>query len=264
MDGTNYEVIAQTTVTLPFLDDKVPALYLTDGRPYIPVCAICRALGIPADTHIRSWRTLALWITARKLPFQTEKRGKRLVWCLLISQVPFLYGLFDWKLVSTERRLQLRRATEEQMKLANLAYQEMQQQFKAMRQTLFAFLTTFADIDVLLQRYTCALSPTLDTESSLTLIALIERGCSLFQSATVHARKMLHDQGTLPIIDAFKIDADNNVIDTFSMPLLPIVPHEDSEHFFVLMRQIAAWSEELQTFWSERGGAAHEWISKRN
>ncbi len=28
MDGTNHEVIAQTTVTLPFLDDTVPALYL--------------------------------------------------------------------------------------------------------------------------------------------------------------------------------------------------------------------------------------------
>lgn len=74
MDGTNQEVIEQTMVTLPFLDDEVPALYLADGRPYIPVCAVCRALGIRADTHIRRWRTLVLWITARKLPFQTEKR----------------------------------------------------------------------------------------------------------------------------------------------------------------------------------------------
>ena len=32
----------------------------------------------------------------------------------------------------------------------------------------------------------------------------------------------------------FKIDANNRVIDSFSMPLLPIVPLEDSELFFVL------------------------------
>jgi hypothetical protein len=253
MDESQQEVIAQTTVILPFLDDEVPALYLADGRLYIPVCAVCRALGIHADTHIRRWRTLVLWITARKLPFQTEKRGKRLVWCLLISEVPFLYGLFDWKLVSPERRLQLLRASKEQAKLADLAYQEMQQRYKAMRQALFTFLTAFADIDALLQQYAAVLSPTLDDESSLVLVALVDRGRSLFQKATTHARKMLHDQGTLPIVDAFMIDADNNMIDTFSMPLLPIVSHEDSELFFALMGQLAVWRKELQAFWNERG-----------
>ncbi len=215
MNESQQEVIEQTMATLPFLDDEVPALYLADGRLYIPVCAVCHALGIRANIHIQRWRRLALWITARKLPLQTEKRGKRLVWCLLISQVPFLY--------------------------------------RAMRQSLFRFLTHFADIDALLQQYADALSPTLDGESSLALSTLIDRGRSLFQQATTLARKMLHDQGTLPIIDTFKIDANNNVIDTFSMPLLPIVPHEDSDLFFALMGQLTAWRQELQAFWSERG-----------
>jgi hypothetical protein len=172
---------------------------------------------------------------------------------LLISEVPFLYSLFNWKLVSPERRLQLLRASKEQAKLADLAYQEMQQRYKAVRQALFNFLTTFADIDALLKRYADKLLPTLDDESSLALCSLIDCGRSLFQQATVHARKMLHDQGELPIIDAFKIDANKNVIDTFSMPLLPIVPDEDSEHFFALMGQLTAWRQELQAFWSERG-----------
>jgi hypothetical protein len=235
------------------LSKQATSLFLRMSRPYIPVCAVCRALGIRADTHIRRWRTLVLWITARKLPFQTEKRGKRLVWCLLISEVPFLYSLFDWQLVSPERRLQLRRATEEQVKLADLAYQEMQQRYKAMRQSLFRFLTNFADSDALLQQYADALSPTLDGESSLALSTLIDRGRSLFRKATAHARKMLHDQGTLPIVDAVKIDADNTVIDTFSMPLLPIVPREDSDLFFALMGQLTAWRQEIQAFWNERG-----------
>lgn len=245
-------VIEQRMVTLPFLDDEVPALSLTDGRLYIPVYKVCQALGIRADKHIRHWQTLALWITARKLPFRTEKRGKRLVWCLLISQVPFLYSLFDWQLVSPERRLQLLRASEKQVVLADLAYQDMQRRYKAMRQALFDFLANFADIDALLQHYAQVLSSTLDHESSLTLVALIERGRSLFQDTTAHARKMVHDQGKLPIIDAFTIDANNKVIDTFSMPLLPIVPPEDSELFFAMMEQIGAWRQELQAFWIER------------
>src|SRR5438105_3311167 len=72
-DKESVEVIAQTTMTLPYLDDQVPALYLSDGRPYIPVCAVCKVFGIRADTHIQRWRKLLLWETARKLPFQTER-----------------------------------------------------------------------------------------------------------------------------------------------------------------------------------------------
>src|SRR5258708_12312538 len=111
----------------------------------------------------------------------------------------------------------------------------MQQQYKAMRQALFTFLTAFVDIDVLLQQYKDVPSPTLDEESSLALIALVARGRSLFQSATTHARKILHDQAELPIIDAFKLHPYNKLIDTFSMPLLPIVPHQDTYHSFSFM-----------------------------
>lgn len=63
------EVVMQTTARLPFLDDQVPVLSLSDGRPYVPVFAVCRVLGIRPDIYIRRWRRLALWATARKLPF---------------------------------------------------------------------------------------------------------------------------------------------------------------------------------------------------
>ena len=176
-----------------------------------------------------------------------------MVWCLLISHVPFLYGLFDWHLVSPERQLQLRRACEIQTRLADLAYQEMQRNYKAMRKALFTFLINAADSEALLQRYADILSATCDIEATRLLIARIERGRSLFQGATDHARKMLHDQGELPVIDALTIDTDNKVIDTFSMPLLPIVPQEESEQFFAFMGHLTAWRQELQAFWRERG-----------
>jgi len=251
MDENKHTIIEQTTVILPFLDDEVPALSLADGRLYIPVFAVCHALGIRADIHIRRWRHLLLWTTARKLPLQTQKSGKRLVWCLLISEVPFLYGLFSWQRVSSERHLQLYHATKEQKKLLNLAYQDLQQQYKAMRKALFIFLTSFADIDKLLKLYMEILSPSLDEEASLTFTSLVDRGRSLFQMATEHARNMLQDQETLPILDIIQIDANNRVIDSFSKPLLPIVPPEDSELFFAFMKQLAEWVQELQAFRGE-------------
>ncbi len=151
MEESQQAVIGQTTIALPFLHDEVPALWQADGRLYIPVYAVCHALGIRADMHIRRWGRLVVWMTARKLPLQTEKQGKRLAWCLPISGVPFLYGLFNWQLVSPDLRLQLYHASEEQSKLSDKAYQDMQQQYKAMRQALFTFLTSFAEIDILLQ-----------------------------------------------------------------------------------------------------------------
>src|SRR5258708_978548 len=250
-DNDALEVVAQTTIRLPFLDDQVPALYLSDGRPYIPVFVVCRALGIRADPHIRRWKNLLLWVTARKLPFQTEKRGRRLVWCLLISEVPFLYSLFDWKLASPERRLQLHRATGAQIKLADQTYQQMQREYKAMRQALFDFMTTFDDIDTLLTRYAEVFGSRLDSGSAAVLTDLCERGRSLFAQATTHARKMLQEQGELPVVDVFKIGADNQVIDTFPLPLLPIVPREDRERFFEFMGLLTAWRQEITAFWKE-------------
>jgi hypothetical protein len=253
MEESQLAVIEQTTVALPFLHDEVPALCLSNGRLYIPVYAVCHALGIRADVHIRRWQRLVVWINARKLSLQTEKLGKRLVWCLPIAEVPFLNGLFNWQLVSPERRLQLYQATQEQAKRSNLAYQFMQQQYKAMRQALFTFLIRFADMDLLFQHYAEILAFTNDDESSLVLASLIEFGRSLFQKASKLASKMLFEQDDLLIIDTFKVDSSNNVVDSFSMPLLPVVSYQDSELFFALLAQLTAWKQELQTFWSDRG-----------
>ena len=254
MDKREPAVMMQTTITLPFLDDEVPALYLADGRPYIPVFAVCHALGIPPASSIRRWQNLALWVTARKLPFQTKKQGKRLVWCLLISQVPFLYSLFDWKLVAPERQAQLRQATEVQIQLSNQAYQEMQQRYKATRQLLFQFMTECADIERFFQRSVQIASMQLDGQTALAFETLIERGRGLYRDAAAHARKMLQDQGELPIVDAVRVDANHTVVDTFSMPLLPIVPEEDSTGFVEYRCQLAAWHVELAALWRH----AHE------
>lgn len=241
MDEDEQSVIEQTTVILPFLDYKVPALSQADGRLYIPVYTICQALGIRADIHIRRWRHLLLWTTARKLLLQTQKRGKRLVWCLLISEVPYLYSLFDWQLVSPELRMQLRRATEEQVKLANLAYQTMQEDYKALRQGLFRFLTTCASIENILLRYADVLHPILDDKSSLGLEILLDKGRFLYQEATTLAQKMILDQDESSIIDSFTIDADGRLIEAYSFPLFPIISDQDSKQFFNYIDMLLQW-----------------------
>lgn len=175
------------------------------------------------------------------------------MWCLLISQVPFLYGLFDWKLVAPERQHQLHLATEAQVRLADQAYQQVQREYRAMRQALFTFMSTFEDIDSLLTGYAEMFGSRLDSGSATVLTELCDRGRLLFAQATSHARKMLQAQGELPVVDLFRIGADNQVSDTFSMPLLPIVPEEDRERFFAFMGLLTVWREEITAFWNEQG-----------
>lgn len=248
MEESQQVVIEQTTVTLPFLGEEVPALSLADGSLYIPVFAVCHALGIGTDVHIRRWRHLVLWTTARKLPVRMQKRGKHLVWCLLFSQVPNLYSLFNWQLVSPQRRVQLRRATEEQVELANLAYQTMQQEHKALRRNLFRFLITYARFEKILQRYADVLHPILDDESSLDFETLLDKGCFLYEQATELARKMLLDQDESSIIDAFTVGADGQLTETYSFPLFPIVSDQDSKRFFSYIDMLMLWYEDFHDF----------------
>jgi hypothetical protein len=238
-------VVEQRMIALPFLDDEVPALILSDGKTYLPVYKVCHALGIHSNRHIRLWKNLALWFLARKLPFRTERQGKRQVWCLPISSVPFLYGLFDWHGVSPERRLQLKLACQEQAKLADLTYRELQWRYRAVRQALFMFLVNSENSYARLQRCTEALSATANTPLMFQLATLLESGCTLFRVAIEQARTMIRGQEELPIIELYKIDAENTVIDSFSMPLLPIVPQEEYERFFSYIQQLAAWGQEI-------------------
>lgn len=46
---------------------------------------------------------------------------------------------------------------------------------------------------------------------------------------------MLYDLETLHIINAFKIDSNNMMIDTFTFSLLPILPSEYSELYFAII-----------------------------
>jgi len=96
------QVVQQSTMILPHFDYEVPILYVADGTAYVPVIALCEMLGLRADRHIRRWRGLALWANACKLPLRMKSGKTHIVWCLHKGAFPFLYGCFNWSLVSPE------------------------------------------------------------------------------------------------------------------------------------------------------------------
>ena len=143
--GATDQVVGQTTITIPYFEHEVPALYTSDGTFYIPVIALCQMLGLSANVHIPRWRTLMLWHHARKLPLRTPTGRTRVVWCLHAGAIPFWCCSFDWSLVTTRRQTQLHRAFETWLVAVGQAQQEMLREYRQIRRQLFEFLTAYVE-----------------------------------------------------------------------------------------------------------------------
>jgi hypothetical protein len=240
--------LRQETIVLPYFDHEVPVVYLDDGTPYIPVRALCEMLGLHADTHIRRWRNLVLWASARKLPYRSKGGKIQVVWCLHRGAVSQLCCCFNWSLVSAERREQLTRATDEWFSQTAIAYREMLAHYRYIRSFLFEFLAAYTNADAWLDQCAARLLSRLHSDSLQRLESLLLQGRKLIAEATTHTRTILHEQATMPILDVVRLDPVGEVIDTFSVPLLPIVPREECGKLFASIRTLSQWHQEMAAF----------------
>jgi hypothetical protein len=148
----------------------------------------------------------------------------------------------------------MRELTEECLDVLDQAHKEWLAHFKFMRHTLFEFLTTYATYNARLPRFTILMHAYLnDADANVEFEALLGRGRALIDQATAHAREMLREITTGPVIDAFLVDPDGNVSEEFPMPLFPTVPYEDCTRFFEYLRRLAEWDRELTAFLEQQG-----------
>ena len=247
MRGKQRQAIQQTTMMLPYFDEEVPVLYLADGTAYLPVRSLCRMLSLRAETHIPRWQKLVLWSSARKLPLQTA-RGQRIVWCLHLGALPFWCVCFNWSLVPTERREQLRQATDAWQEDVAQAQRLLLERYRSLRRYLFAFLEGYSDAETWLDRWALHVSSSLDVASTRQLELLLSQGKTLIGEATGLARKMVQEQAMAPIMDVVTIDASGEVAETNILPLFPVVPHQDREQFFANRSKLALWYQDMAAF----------------
>jgi hypothetical protein len=254
MEGEHEGEVRQTTMVLPHFDYEIPVLLLRDGSPYIPVIELCTMLGLRADTHMSHWRTLLFWKEARKLPYHTPRRGRRVVWCLPGGALLFWYGCFDWSLVSLERQAQLRQAADEGMEVLAQFHQKMLSQYQRVRQHLFEFVTVYAETDTMLPRLTAAMHLYLDDfETCIAWEELMSQVQACVSAALTHACKMLQEQAAIPVVDAVKVSPAGEVLEEMALPLFPVVPKEDVTRFYEYLEQLAQWSRQMMDFLETHG-----------
>jgi hypothetical protein len=244
------QALQQTTMMLPYFEEEVPVLYLADGTAYLPVRVLCRSLGLRAETHIPRWRKLILWASARKLPLQTA-RGQRIVWCLQRGALPFWCICFNWSLVTPLRREQLRQATEAWQEDVAQAHQLLLERYCLLRRYLFVFLNAYSGAETLLDQWALHYSSSVDVASTHQLELLLSQGKILSGEATAQARKIIQGQAVAPVIDVIALDANGVGTEIGTLPLFPVVPHEECERFLVSLRRLVHWHHEMTTFISK-------------
>src|SRR6266516_4994285 len=236
--------IWQETVTLPYFNCEVPVVHLADGTAYLPVRSLCRMLGLRAETYIPRWRKLVLWANARKLLLQTA-RGRRIVWCLHMGALPFWCACFNWSLVPAERREQLRQATDAWEKDVAQVQQLLLERYRSLRRYLFTFLEAYSNAESWLDQWALHLSASLDDSSSHQLEMFLSQGKALINETTAQAREMVQKQTIAPIINIITIDSSGEMAEIGTLPLIPVVPHEDREQFFASLRKLAQWYSDM-------------------
>ena len=244
--------VQQAALVLPYFDAEVPVLYVADGTPYIPVVALCRMLGLRADTHIARWRRLLVWGHACKLPLRTA-RGRRVVWCLHLGAIPFLFSCFNWSLVSPERRIQLRQATDASLKLMEESQQKMLTRYRDLRRHLLRFLVAYAQADSQLDQVAGRMHARLDRTSCIQFEVLLSEGRTLIHEATAFARKLVHEQATDLIVDVVTLDTDSQMTQVDTFPLFPVVSRQDEERFSAYLSRLTQWYRQVSAFLDEKG-----------
>ncbi len=244
--------IYQTVITLPYFDYEVPVLYVADGTRYVPVIALCEMLGLHANSYIPRWRKLVLWMNARKLPLRTATGRKRIVWCLHIGAIPLWCNCFDWSLLPPKHQEQLHLATESWCEALKKTHVEMLSNYRQMSSLLFKFLVAYRDTDAKLSQLANRIYPTLGHfDFCIQLEGLITQGKDLMRGATDHARQMVQEQATDPIIDAVRLDENGQIREQLSLPLFPVFLQESSTKFFEYISQMSQWHQNFIAFLEE-------------
>lgn len=240
MKGKHDQAFQQATIVLPYFEEELPIVYLPDGTAYLPLRSLCHMLGLHPETHIPRWRRLVLWVNARKLPLQTT-RGKRLVWCLHMGALPFWCACFNWSLVPSGRREQLRRATDAWQEDVALAQQLLLERYRSLRRDLFTFLEAYRGAEAWFDEWALHVSPSLNVVTRSQFESLLSRGKTLVSEATALARKMIQEQAMAPVVDIVTIDESGVGTGIGTLPLFPVVSREDRELFSASLRKLAQW-----------------------
>ena len=142
------------TIVLPHLEREVPLLHGSDGRPMVPMHALCRMLGLDATCEIRRAQRVLLWVAASLLPMVMSRGGEvRYAWCLPYPlHVGYWFGQVYGQVSDPALREALLRTIKDTDHLGGRVFWHLHERFVVGRQRMRQLPLAIQSIGDLLER----------------------------------------------------------------------------------------------------------------
>lgn len=243
---------AQQTMYLKPFECEVPLLHTPDGA-FVPVVALCDVLGLPTSPYIAlACNRFRPEGAMQRLPFQKSTDAPPgQVWCILEEMVAAWVLSVPTEQVSTDRREQLQAFKRQAMEATSHLYTTLQHQYRVTRGEIFEWLRMCEDLPTRLRRIAERAAPHLHPNCRAELDTLMGRGFALFEESAERARTVVQEITQQPVMDTVVLNAEGEVVDTGSIPLLPILPSQP------LLQQsqapVMTWLHEFNAFLTAHG-----------
>jgi hypothetical protein len=256
---SNQPVITQGTLPLPAFGADVPLLHTAEGE-YVPIRALCDALGLPPATYIGSiCRHSRYGDAVRAWPWKNADGISRPMWRLQRHYVHVWLSNLRPSQLHGERREQLRAYHEALAEAAGLVYERRQEDRQALRRAVYAGLAacqrmqvSLAEIEEQVCPHLAHLPAPAGGEVAVgEFRVLLARGREAYDAYAMSLREVLAEITGQSVIDALVLDERGEVIDAQPMPILPVVP--DLSVMRRRQERALAWSHELQAWLAAHG-----------
>lgn len=241
----------RTMYLAPFACD-LPLLHTPEGD-FVPLVALCIMLGLPTSPYIAiACKRFRPGRAIQRLPFrESPDRPSRQVWCLREEMVAIWLWSVRSDRVSPARREQLRAFHHRALEVADQVYASAQQQYRMTRSDVFEWLLVCQDVPTRLRRIAERAARRLHPNHHAELDALMARGYALFEESATQARAVVEEILQQPALDTVEVNAEGEVVETGSMPLLPMLasrrPLQQSQI------RIAIWLYDFDAFLKAQG-----------
>ncbi len=235
-----------STIVLPHFERTVPLLFGSDGRPMVPIFALCRMLGLDTTRELRRAQRVLLWDAASLLPM-AQGREVWCVWCLPYPlHVGYWFGQVYGHVHDPKLRKHLLCAIKDTDHLAGRLFRHLHDRFIMGRQRMSQLPLSLSSVCDLIEQLQDDRRVQVSESTREHVAALALRHQALRDQAETFVRGWFAGVRQLPVVDAFQVDEEGHVIGAPTpFTLFGVFSHEDSSQLSQYEHAIAALRAEL-------------------
>lgn len=247
----DFHQMAQEIFTLSSLTDNLPIVKTPDGGEFVPLRALCEMVGLRPSAYVGVFCQYFEVGVVRRLLSWDSPTGHRKDWCLNRKHLPHWLVNVPASRVPPERREKVLTLQNYCTVLLGRTYEMMIERHREARRTVFELLNACAREEEKLQRYEQDGASLFNQAQQQALAKKAAEGHQLLERVANLARRMLSTLMAGPVVDGVVLNKNNEVTDTTSFPLFPIVGDTD-QMALEMAELVKEWAAHFKQWWDKQ------------